>query len=184
MINVEGPHSYGNDVPSIFTSYKATTGPDGRFGFERVFPGKGHIGRNILLTGDDGATEVTSSCMVPANFPAGETTLMLLGGIGRPVVGKLRVPEGFDGKVLWNFALIHVQPPERGAHATSPYFTVSVDRDGSFRIDDVPAGEYSLGVRFDRGAPGHLQNYRFTVPRAEGRDPSVPVDLGVLTLQR
>jgi hypothetical protein len=31
---------------------------------------------------------------------------------------------------------------------TSPYFTATVDRDGSFRIDDVPQGSYTLEVWF------------------------------------
>ena len=32
---------------SIFTQHEATTGPDGRFVFERVIPGSGRIGRRI-----------------------------------------------------------------------------------------------------------------------------------------
>ena len=47
---------------------------------------------------DDGATEVTSSCMIAADFPAGKTAHIDLGGTGRAVVGKLRPPEGFVGK--------------------------------------------------------------------------------------
>ena len=108
-----------------------------------------------MLTVDDGATEVTSSCMIAANFPAGETVHIDLGGTGRPVVGKLQPPAGFTGKVRWNFALVTASPtqPER---ADGPYLTATVDRDGKFRIDDVPAGHYSLSVRFDRDDAGRL----------------------------
>ena len=59
-----------------------------------------------MLTVDDGATEVTSSCMIPAEFPAGKTVHIDLGGTGRAVVGKLRPPDGFKEKVRWNFALV------------------------------------------------------------------------------
>jgi len=40
------------------------TGPDGRFVFERVIPGKGGLGRNIMTLADEEATEVASSCSV------------------------------------------------------------------------------------------------------------------------
>ena len=42
------------DVPRIFTQHQATTGPDGRFVFERVIPGRGWIGRRIMLDGGRG----------------------------------------------------------------------------------------------------------------------------------
>ena len=103
-----GLNSYGKDVPSIFTQHRATTGPDGRFVFERVIPGTGRIGRDITFMVDEGATEVTSSCMIAADFPAGKTVHIDLGGTGRPVVGKLQPPEGFTGKVRWNFAMVTV----------------------------------------------------------------------------
>src|SRR5262249_46945818 len=70
-INVEGVHSYGKDVPSIFTHHDITTGIEGRFAIDRVFPGKGSIGKRMMLTVENGATDVTSSIMYPANFEAG-----------------------------------------------------------------------------------------------------------------
>ncbi len=109
--------SYGNDVPNIFTQHESTTGPDGRFVFERVIPGTGRIGRRIMLMADEGATEVTSSCRIAANFPAGKTVHIDLGGTGRAVVGKLQPPEGFPGEVRWNFALIQAQSDENGGSA-------------------------------------------------------------------
>jgi len=65
------------------------------------------------------------------------------------------------------------------------YFTVNIDRDGKFRIDDVPADEYSLSVRFNQNlkVPGNIQNYRFTVPTMKGDRSDDPLDLGILTLQ-
>ena len=94
-LNVAGRDSYGKDVPSIFTQHYVTTGPGGRFVFERVIPGSGWIGRRLMLTVNDGAAEVTSSCMIAADFPAGKTARIDLGGTGRAVVGKLQPPEGF-----------------------------------------------------------------------------------------
>ena len=157
------------------------TGPDGRFVFERVIPGNGRIGRRITFMVDEGATEVTSSYMIGADFPSGKTVHIDLGGIGRPVVGRLQPPEGFTGKVRWNFADDHGRV---AAGETSPYFTVTVDRDGKFRIDDVPAGDYSLSVRFMREDVGHLSDHRFRVPALEGDAAGRPVDLGTLKLEK
>ena len=118
------------------------------------------------------------------------------------VIGKLQPPEGFEGKVQWNLALITADwyepelpllndPPipadvaantaqkaawmleweqtdagkawsvlkglhedNQRLHEASPYINASVDRDGSFRIDDVPAGDYTLMVPFPSQCPG------------------------------
>jgi len=183
-INVAGRDSYGNDVPSIFTHHDVTAGPDGRFVFERVIPGSGWIGRRIMLTGDDGATDVTSSCMIAANFPAGKTVHIDLGGAGRAVVGKLQPPEGFKERVRWNFALVNVESDAAETRAGRPSLTATVDRDGTFRIDDVPAGEYSLSVQFQRDGAGHTRNHRFEVPSTEGDSTAKPVDLGILRLEK
>ncbi len=66
--------------------------------FERVIPGSGRLGRRLVLTVNDGAEDVTSSCMIAANFPAGKTVQIDLGGIGRPAVGKLAATGGFPGQ--------------------------------------------------------------------------------------
>ena len=112
--------------------------------------------------------------MIGADFPSGKTVHIDLGGIGRPVVGRLQPPEGFTGKVRWNFADI----TRRGRREDSPYFTVTVDREGKFRIDDVPAGDYLLSVRFMREDVGHLSDHRFRVPALEGDAAVRPVRPG------
>jgi carboxypeptidase family protein len=174
----------GRDEPRFNIQYESTTGPDGKFAFERVIPGKGWLGRRIMLTVDEGATDVTSSCTIAADFPAGTTVHIALGGVGRPVVGKLQPRDGFKAKVRWNFALVTVNSEAPETPATSPHFTATVDRDGSFRIDDMPAGDYLLTVGFQRDDAGHLRNHRFNVPSAEGDSSAKPVDLGTLTLEK
>jgi hypothetical protein len=223
-INSNAIDSYGEDVPRIFTQHETTTQDDGSFVFDRVFPGEGRIGRDIVYMVNEGATEVTSSKMVPIELAAGETARIELGGDGRPVTGSLAPPEGHADEVLWNFARIHItagrQPKSPQAPAdvqndrqryqawwrewsgtdegkawhadykgyrkqreTSPYFNVSVDRDGNFRIDDVPPGEYALSVDMDEHAIGLLRDHPFTVPPSDVDQAREPVDLGVLTLE-
>jgi hypothetical protein len=136
-----------------------------------------------LRTVDDGGVDVASACMIAADFPSGETVHLDLGGTGRAVVGTLRPPGGFAGKVRWNFAHISVRSAEAETRPDSPYLWGAVARDGSFRLDDVPAGDYLLTVRFDRDGAGHLFDRRFKVPPASG-DGDGPVDLGALTLEK
>jgi hypothetical protein len=180
-LRVAGHDAFGKDEPRIFTSHEATTGPDGRFLFPRVIPGRGSISRNILFMVDEGAREVTSSSVVPAEFPAGKTTRFDLGGTGRAVVGKLQPSRDLDPKqVRWNFALVMVSParPEPPVGVASIMATVA--RDGTFRLDDLPAGTYSMKVRFDRDDAGSLVDYRFRVPAPN--ENFGPVDLGTLKL--
>jgi carboxypeptidase family protein len=224
-INNNSIHSYGDDVPRIYTQHDTSTEADGSFVFERVLPGQGRIGREIIYMVDEGATEVASSKMVPLDLAPGETKRIELGGDGRPVTGSLAPPEGHTDEVQWSFARVHAtvggepKPPEapaeiqndqaryaawwrewsesdegkvwreaqkeyRQREKASPYFNASVDRDGNFRIDDVPPGEYALSVNMSERPIGRLRDYAFSVPAAEGDSAHEPVDLGVLTLER
>lgn len=183
-LHSHGLQSYGVDVPRIFASYDVTADPDGRFVFDRVASGRGSIGRRIMLTVEDGATEVTSSGMIAMEFPGGKTTHVELGGTGRPVVGTLQPPGGFLERVRWNFALVKVAPAADERGGVGSYFTAAVDRDGRFRIDDVPPGDYLLNVRFDRPGPGQLLDRPIEVPPpGEGKEADAPVDLGSLRLE-
>jgi uncharacterized GH25 family protein len=183
-LNVNSVHSYGEDVPSIFTQHEVTTGSEGKFVFERAFPGQGRIGRGILLMVGDGAAEVTSSQMESVLLKAGETLDIDLGGFGHAVIGRLALPAKFADKVLWNFALVHVTAdvPEP-LDEVMPYFTATVGRDGTFRIDDVPPGKYVMSVRFSEHPAGYVSGHRFTVPEIDDDQARQELDLGVLTLQ-
>ena len=95
-------------------------------------------------------------------------------------------PGGIPGKGPLEFRPGHGRRPTRLTYVrTSPYFTATVDRDGTFRIDDVPAGNYSLSARLEhQGQVGRLRSRRFTVPAANGNRADQPVDLGVLTMEK
>lgn len=184
VINRGDTTVFGNGVPSIFTMNQATTGAQGRFVFERVPAGGGWVGQRNALTGWNGAMEASSSCWVRAKFPLGKTVHIDLGGTGRPVVGKLRAPADFRKAVLWGFATIRVRPQPGEAADGSFYFTATVGPDGAFRIDDVPAGQYSLNVQFFQFSAGRLINHRFSVPGTKTDTSAEPIDLGVLTLKK
>ncbi len=181
-LDVDRLVSHPGAAPSFFTQYQSTTTSDGKFVFERVIPGTGRIGRRITFMADQGATEVGSSFMIPAEFPAGKTVHIDLGGTGRAVVGRLQAPKEFPETVHWNFASISVVYDAAVARPEIPDFTATVDRDGMFRIDDMPPGEYSLRVDFIRPHAGRLEKHHFKVPSVEGNSTNEPVDLGVVKL--
>ncbi len=171
--------SFGQDEPRIQTQYRTVTGPDGRFAFDRVVPGRGRVGRAITFMANEGATEVTSSCHVVAAFPAGETVRLDLGGSGRALLGRLQPPAGSTEPVRWSFAWISLQTtgPQRD---DAPSYTSTIDREGRFRVEDVLPGDYSMSVFFMEHDAGRIVGHRFQVPKGDGG----PIDLGTLTLVR
>jgi hypothetical protein len=184
-MEVNALNSFGRDGARIYSSYEATTGADGRFVFDRVAAGRGWISRELKLTVNDGAIEPMSTVRHMTSFAAGETHKLDLGGTGTTVTGKLLPPEGFKGPARWNFGLLTARldlPQE--LRDTSPYIMATIGRDGSFRIDDMPAGDYTMSIRFDRDPVGSLGEYRFVVPPADAANPDRPHDLGMLRLER
>jgi len=229
-------HQSNENGPQFSTWTIQPTGPDGRYDFDRVFPGKGYLSREISLMVHEGAREATSAIMVPLEFVAGKTIHLDLGRTGRPVIGKLVPPANHKEKVTWQFAMIDgyrfLDPPpgimaleelqkdpqkyltwyknwkasDRYATEKASYekyeaahekqmseslrFSASVAPNGAFRIDDVPAGTYAMTVRFHSDnpkihpSPGYLINHIFSVPPAEAKASTTPVDLGTLTLKK
>jgi hypothetical protein len=225
-INAAGLESYGEGKPTIFTQHDSTTDAEGRFVFERVVPGRARMGRNITVMVDDGATSVASSAMIPAVFPAGETTKMNLGGSGRPVVGKLTPYDGFAGETHWNFAMIRVEadlkPPKlpeepadlqndearraqwwkdwlasdagqtwksesakfEARRDAATFYRISLAPDGTFRIEDMPPGEYIMSADFDKHSAGRLNGFRFSVPFDDATLSGKPLELGTIPLAK
>jgi hypothetical protein len=174
------PHVMGDDRPDVIAHYHTTTGPGGRFVFDRVIPSRGRIGRMLAPTGAQGAMAMDSSCMITTSFVGGQTAQVGLNGAGSPVVGKLLPPEGLIEKIRWSVAEVQVQPDRPGANNFQ--VTARVDREGKFRIDDMPPGNYSLSVKFPENAPGRLSNYGFKVLSTDGEPSVEPIDLGALRL--
>ncbi len=184
-INLDSrPHLLGDDGPDVLAQYFTTTGPGGRFVFDRVIPGHGRIGRMLMPTVADGAMSMDSSCRLATSFVGGQTLQIGLNGTGRPAVGKLLPPEGFAEPVRWNLAQVRVQLAAAEMRRNVEQWSATVDREGKFRIDDMPPGDYSLSVRFQQDPPGNLWDYRFKVPLPDGDRAEEPVDLGELRLMK
>ena len=120
----------------------------------------------------------------------GETKILQLGGSGRPVIGRLNVPQELTDKnmsprfgELRRVAPQYIQPADYDsltaeqrkqrradfeqseayrAYASQPNtFAIAVQPDGRFRADDVTAGDYVFNVNFQTPTPGQPNNYRY-----------------------
>ncbi len=206
-----------------YAQYETTTGPDGRYSFDRVFVGDGSIGRRLLIMVDEGAVDIGSSRRQYLATQAGAATTRNLGGDGRSVSGRLLPVSGTDPTAMvWSHGMLYVDPivpdkpeppyPEgikgnaqaqfdwmRGWRSTeegeawrkqydawrlkqrqADRFWVSIGKDGTFRLDDVPPGEYSL--RLDLIGGNLIGSIKQTF-RVEPATDSKPLDLGELQLK-
>jgi len=109
----EGRYAYENKIwmaglpnPTWFLHkreylYETACDAGGRFVFEKVPAGWFEAGY-LTRTGDSGWS-ITSR--TPVEVAAGQTTEMMLGGSGRPVIGKFVPPEGYDKPVYFGNGL-------------------------------------------------------------------------------
>ena len=177
-------HPLGDDGPNITVRSRTTTGPDGRFVFDRVAAGHGQIHREFKWMPRIGYTEVASACAVYLKFPIGKVVKVDIGRQGRAVVGRLKPARGFSKPVLWQFAHVAITPDSENPEAENRRYTASIDQDGRFRVDDVPPGRYELNSGLmNEFAPGRLVDTPLTVPGEEIRPLNQPLDLGELEVQ-
>ncbi|QDU12288.1 Regulatory protein BlaR1 [Gimesia maris] len=208
-----GFNLYGDKEPHIHTETETKSDENGRFVFNRVFPGKCRVGREITMMANEGTSEVTSSHREKVELFAGKTTTLNLGGTGRRIVGQLAPATGYTGRVIWNLNLLQLQgtlppPPEPLTKAEdfkdperyeawrlayeqhlqlqtdNTYFSASIGDDGAFHIDDVPPGNYDLKMWLHDNPAGKLKDVHVYVPPSDGKNATKPIDLGILTLEK
>ena len=109
------PHHSWFDHKRMY-SYFTQCDEAGHFVFEKVPPGWVEVGYLIRAevelysdTGLMGDTLLyTGTCLTPVEMKAGDTTRMMLGGSGRPVVGKFVLPGDFAGEVNFGESMGHL----------------------------------------------------------------------------
>ena len=190
----------------IYFNYKATTDKHGRFVFEKVpMQGTVEVGREIILSRNallrrTGKTHTTTIELKP-----GQTTKVTLGGTGRPVVGRLQLPDGVKESADWNssFSTNSIREALDPAFffgaglplRSLPSHSFRVEADGSFRVEDLPPGDYELSVRaFERQIrdgrkftpPKLLGKLRhlFSIEPIRGGRTDKPLQLGTLKLNK
>jgi RNA polymerase sigma factor (sigma-70 family) len=155
-LNYEKQGDSDKTVP--WWSGQAKTDGAGRFVFERVIPGAITVSRQILLKQSASSQTFSYSHTQSAQVAPGTTVRLTMGGKGRPVVGKVTAPPGFAGPIDWTYSRNNLIPKVTavqkllqlgGRQQTGPPgtgYTIKLEADGSFRVEDVEAGTYDLLV--------------------------------------
>ena len=171
---------FDRDEPRVFHDIRTTSDSDGRFAFDRVPPGKVTVGREIAT----GPNMRSIQQMMPLELAPGEETDVALGGSGRPIIGRVVVPDGREVNLAYGMHSMGEKidlpkPPypedwetmdadvrrewaqqwratdegkayeqmQQEAYATRRSFSFGLNADGTFRIEDIPAGEYTLSIQ-------------------------------------
>ncbi len=186
-----------NFQPGDFDSFyhiQTRTDERGRFVFERVIPGPSEVARVVVTELGNGQSLGMGCWQEPVDVAPGDIVLARIGGTGRPVIGRIKLPDSKAPLVDWRrnrpatlSKLRSGDPVPPGADKDPHWadrFAASLDKDGRFRIDDVPPGRYWLAVRIDpppapdaRAQARELGLVIISVDIPEG-DKDVPVDLG------
>jgi hypothetical protein len=160
--------------PVVTFSARALTDADGRFSLDRVAPGHTMVYRPHWFA--DGTWY--RSHRQGIDVASGQEVEVMMGGAGRPVVGRvtwaaglpsfdlasvtggLRLmqpsPEFSDGFEEWEaerqrawWQAFYRTEEGREYYERANAYVVKVMSDGSFRLDDVPSGRYRLNFKYE-----------------------------------
>ncbi len=179
--------------PYVFTSgYTTVTDPQGRFAFDRVVPGPGIVRRYVANTAAPLGLPAWG-WQEPVEVKSNQTARVTVGGKGRPVIGRMVIDGTPEAPVDWTKnqpVAIRLPVDELKDPLGGRRFAGHIDKDGRFRIEDVPPGNYVLEVAVDAtsyppvvGAVTEIGEAKrpVTVPEAPAGRPDVPHDLGTIT---
>jgi len=177
---------YERSTPRLHYDYRAQTDEQGAFEFKRVPAGKVRVSREIRVS--ERMTRFSHS--INREVKAGETVIVVLGGTGRPAVGRIIIPEVIEDQFDWQYLdyRLSIDSPENPYQQLGGKFNPN----GTFCFDDVPAGRYCLtlnaygppaNARSFRGEPIGILTCPFTVLEMPSGRSDEPLDLGALELQ-
>lgn len=148
----------------------AQTDSGGRFVFTQVPPGEHRIVRVMNANPPEAGSRILQTQVTRAVVNPGETTSVTVGGLGRPVIGRV-VVGGSDSPINWkqNYYTMELKLPELQAPSRDDLvafdawqqafysseegknrmrsqrtYDFEIASDGAFRIEDVPAGTYVM----------------------------------------
>jgi hypothetical protein len=188
-----------------FNMAQIKTDDQGRFVMGKVPPGDRRLARLVPL----GNNSWGHSHIEPVTVKAGEVTTVTMGGNGRAVTGKLAVSDT-SLKIDWRQSGHHSLssypraqpfrtteeyrawenlPATIAARRQSRSYTLPVKEDGTFRIDDVVAGDYNLMVHLTQGSDGRgmgrfigTLTTNIIVPEISTPTSTPPLDLGTFVI--
>ena len=158
---------YNNLFPVKRAFENSTTDHDGKFVFTYVPPGVWRL--------DDSDFEMGSGNWF--RVKPGETNHVIVGGAGRPVTGKLLMdPSKFANtdNAPPIFVYLYLLSGHQALDGQS--------KDGTFRVDDVPAGTWHFIAEVHHGEFSAVAGRMVVVPEMPGGRSDEPLDLGTVEL--
>jgi len=173
--------------------YDTTTDAQGRFQFDRVIPGPGTVAR-VVVTEFLRTWQHSYGWQTPVVISTRGATHVKFGGIGRPVVGQVRLDREPDVAIDWQtnqpVSLDRWDSEKNRRSETFFRCLANVDASGRFCVPDVPRGSYRLTLPVNNppspnvcgaGAEIGRATLEFTIPEIPGGRGSEPFDLGTIT---
>jgi hypothetical protein len=154
-----------------FDSHRVTSDAEGKFAFEKIPPGEGQIVRLIKISPNSWMHSHNTS----VSIEPGQTTRVNFGDEGAVIKGQVRmeVPPG-EGEELNFSGSLNTKSPEFNHNFATPeeanafyksdawkeqmkqmkHYGVAVNADGTFSVDSIPPGEYTLSISANKPKPG------------------------------
>jgi peroxiredoxin/protocatechuate 3,4-dioxygenase beta subunit len=164
--------------------YSTQTDDRGRFRFDRVIPGPGRVSRVVVTKIGGGASRHMPCWPEPVFIKPGQIVQVTIGGKGRPVTGRIVIGGTPESPVDWTLN----EPVE--ITVGGGWFASKIDKDGRFRVEDIPAGKCVLSFPINAepdarfGGTGTVigkVSMPFTVPDMPTGRSNEPLDLGTIT---
>lgn len=191
-------------VSPDWDSYRTVSDASGKFAFDKIPPGEGQVVRLIKTS----PNSWMHSHNTTVTIEAGKTAQVNFGDDGAVIKGQVRmeVPPGEGEAITYGgnlntkteFNRSFATPEEANAFYKSEawkeemkrrkYYGVAVNADGSFTLDSIPPGEYTLTISANKpgrnpweGTPIATGNMTITVP--EKASPYAPIGISDLILK-
>ena len=184
----------GERAYALTYGYTTHTDKLGRFAFDRVVPVTGIVSRVVPNAAASGGFQAWG-WQEPVEVKAGQTARVQLGGKGRPVLGRIVVDGTPETPLDWTKnqpVVIQIPLDEVKDSLGWRCFGSHIDKDGRFRVEDVPPGKYVLEVTVNadsypqvRGAEAMIGSVKTSVivPEAPEARSDEPFDLGTITAE-
>jgi hypothetical protein len=176
------------DLPEVSVTEAAKTDANGRFVFARVLSGSGTVSCQLPQRPGLPAANFKSMHAIETNFPLGRTVHLEFGRHCRTVVGTLRAPPDLKMRPEWRLATIELQGANTSGDRQTREFKGPPEKDGTFRIDNVPLGRWTLSIdyiNYTRDNPWRLYlRHAFSVSEPDDEPARDPLDLKELNLEK
>ncbi len=155
---------------------RTETDRGGRFSFEKVPSGKVRLSRDLQVGHSHQRYELTK-----LDVEAGRTYIVSLGGENRSIIGRVVYP-GAKETVKWDRLPQALETVMRKPGDLWGSASFECGTDGSFRIENVPPGNYRLRLLVP-GFPGSIFHYEVVVPPATPGSADEPFNLGIIVVR-